>query len=391
METLIEDSVLLQTLTEENQISGDDEIKELLKTLPIESEYIIRFYNSDLNFTGEEFLKLIKGLSYIDNKHLNNVLYYVKFVNNKDFRANDLDENLEKVYYSLKGIYTIDTRFNVISNFNVFIRLGCLPILKYIYRTTNIDIYSNENIAFINACTYGHLDIAKWLYELSNFTMNIHTKNCYAFKISCIKGHLNIAKWLYTIDGEKIIANFTYLDFCDVVDEENLNVTKWLYFTVLIKVNKFTASCANYYSFKNCCTLGHFEMLKWLFEMENPNLEIKEELFGILCQYGRIEMAKWLYENNRDINIDPQKEYAFRAACATGKIEMAKWLYWVSNGTIDISAADNYAFRKACIFGYLNIAQWIAGLPNFQKEILANKDLLRDCKYEVKEWLLSVV
>ena len=67
-------------------------------------------------------------------------------------------------------------------------------------------------MSFAKSCCNGHLEIAQWFYNSSNF-ININTKN--AFKLSCRHNHLEVARWLtticdkyqLTISGDKIISH----------------------------------------------------------------------------------------------------------------------------------------------------------------------------------------
>lgn len=89
---------------------------------------------------------------------------------------------------------------------NAFV-LACiynqLAIAKWLVKfgeknNTRIDIHTNEDYAFVTACKYGNIDIAKWLIQLADKygQINIHARNDAAFASACEYGHLDIAKWL---------------------------------------------------------------------------------------------------------------------------------------------------------------------------------------------------
>jgi hypothetical protein len=65
------------------------------------------------------------------------------------------------------------------------------------------------------SCTFGHIDIAKWLLLISkqdySIKININNENDEAFRVSCNCGYKDIAEWLYLIskvDGNaKVLIN----------------------------------------------------------------------------------------------------------------------------------------------------------------------------------------
>ena len=62
-----------------------------------------------------------------------------------------------------------------------------------------------EEQAFRYSLYNNHIDVAKWLYQISietNSPINIHAMNDEAFKDSCGNGNLVVAKWLYQIGIE---------------------------------------------------------------------------------------------------------------------------------------------------------------------------------------------
>jgi hypothetical protein len=65
----------------------------------------------------------------------------------------------------------------------------------------SIDIHADNEYAFRLSCGYGNIEVAKWLWEISNKSIDIHAENEYAFIWSCVNGHLDVAKWLWEISN----------------------------------------------------------------------------------------------------------------------------------------------------------------------------------------------
>ena len=78
------------------------------------------------------------------------------------------------------------------------------------------------NRAFINACFYGHYNVAKWLND-----SNIHFDYNRALRLACSNGHLKVAKWLYNLGGINIHINDDEA-FMDACDHAHARVAKWL-------------------------------------------------------------------------------------------------------------------------------------------------------------------
>ena len=73
-------------------------------------------------------------------------------------------------------------------------RFGKIEIAKEIFKKGNIDIHAYNEFAFRWTCEHGHLEVAKWLLNISlNNTklgiINIHAEDEDAFRLACRNGY----------------------------------------------------------------------------------------------------------------------------------------------------------------------------------------------------------
>ena len=76
-------------------------------------------------------------------------------------------------------------------------------ILQFIDKSTYKKIKFDIQM-FIDACSNGHLNVAKWLLQ---FNPNVHALNDEAFRSACKNGHLDVAKWLIQFNPDVHVLN----------------------------------------------------------------------------------------------------------------------------------------------------------------------------------------
>jgi hypothetical protein len=95
---------------------------------------------------------------------------------------------------------------------------------KFLQENPNYDIHAYDELAFRSCCYYRHLDIAKWLWEISNHKINIHILDDYVFRFSCQFGHLDVAKWLLNLDFDYFANWIKENEINNVIEFELQNI-----------------------------------------------------------------------------------------------------------------------------------------------------------------------
>ena len=102
-----------------------------------------------------------------------------------------------------------------------------IELKKYYATTKNINIHAKDEHAFRWSCAYGHLEVAKWLLEISQNEnlklglINIHENNEEAFRNSCENEQLEVAKWLYLLDKGKFDVKCINENYEYIKDDKN--------------------------------------------------------------------------------------------------------------------------------------------------------------------------
>ena len=266
-------------------------------------------------------------------------------------------------------------------------RNGYLSAAKHLYQNIGVDIHEKDEEGFSLTCYGNHLQLAKWLYSLGGIDINNNSN--YPLKSAVNNGHYEMVKWLMSL------PDIDTLQYDKIVSETcggNLDIIKLFDLSGNINITSFSIV------FAKACTLGKFEIMKWLYDNKDIDIHIYDELvFRTACSKNYLDIAKWIYSlGDIDIYFDfntltQNNGIAFEDACYYGNLEVVKWLYQV--GDIDIHDKDNLSFIISCSKGHLELAKWIHSLTESVNARLCEEAFIGACNnshLEVAKWIYGL-
>ena len=196
---------------------------------------------------------------------------------------------------------------------------GNLNELIEIYNNINKKNEIDHQVAFLNSCYRGHIDIVKQLLIWFPY-IDISHNDELAFRHACLNGHSHIIKYLYQI-------------------KPNLNI-----------------SAANYDALKKAIWNGQLNIIEILFSWNNHiNLSMDNEyLFFTACHEGHLNIVIWLLEKKPDINIFNNNNEAFIHACKNNHSNIIKYLIDFNNKIL-----NQVSFKYICHNGNLDVIKFI--------------------------------
>ena len=292
--------------------------------------------------------------------------------------CNPEDINFDEIFYDLFYELCFD---------------GNLHIAKWL-----CDIYYKEyNELFRSCCNRGDIKLAKSLYELND--VDIYDRDpseLYgvgnAFEYACLYNNLEIAKWLFDISDKAKLNIYSYIDIIFVrVGSNDLEMLQWVY--TLSEYDDTILRSA----FMEACLGDKIDNAKWLYSLGTINVHAHDDAaFVESCISGHLDVAKWLYYELGDVNIhayscnsNKERDYAFKWSLYMGKLDVAQWLYSL-DGEIDVRSGNDQIFKYICEkpkykfnhkFSRSEIARWLCTLcEDYSVEILGD-----DIKYMIRK------
>lgn len=177
-------------------------------------------------------------------------------------------------------------------------------------------------IRFIEACRIGNLESVQKMYLEYSSINNSGDDTVAPFWAACSKGHLDVCKWLYQVYPN--ISDYHIINgpFCDACINGHLDVVVWL---LNLRPNISTAD--NYsYAFKSACLRGHLDVAKYLFHV-NPNVNFyfyDNHPFCTAVERGHLNVAQWLSQVLSNVTGDIDASFIYM--CSRNKLPIVKWL-----------------------------------------------------------------
>lgn len=192
---------------------------------------------------------------------------------------------------------------------------------------SRINIHNHSEFPFRMACQNGHIDVCRWLWDISKKTVDITVYKNDPFRKACKYGHINIVKWLFQIYGKNKL-NITYKGyspFKNCCRLDNLDMAKLLLDTYKIPSSVVHDACLDAIKYRSVKTV---ELLVNLLEIQNEMLDKHEvgHIFSNLCSDGHPDTALWLIQLIPHLNFKHNYNEPFRICCLRQYIELALYL-----------------------------------------------------------------
>lgn len=314
---------------------------------------INKYYNFLTNNYLPKFIKLYKEVDIVKKKYP-----YHSFTTNNQF------------YKFLYMGCWYDCNNFVKEMFNIVIKRN------YLHQTFNFSHKRAINNCFALVCSRGNTELALWMTHLDiiNININIVSDNDKPFRYACENGHINIAKWLYNITLKKkvnIHANNEYA-FVIACINNHKELVEWLYDTTKRDLCDININFIHDIILYRCCERGHLGILKWLHKKRMLNIQLYlEKPFIISCMKNHYLLTKWLYQNgNYSKNIINK---AFQISCKYSGLKLVTWLYSLG---IKLKKGNHYAFRSACDYNRKDIIKFLCSKNHLYSYKINNKGKL---------------
>lgn len=232
------------------------------------------------------------------------------------------------------------------------------------------DINDNTLNNLINASKNGNLYLVKLIIESNDKSeQNISEHYNFILNIACKYNHLNIVNYLLLLNNDNIyISNNNDILFLIACENGNLDMVKCIVNNKIFILNS-----------------------KYL----DSDIYISEHAFSIVCKNGFIHIADWLINVNPTLNIHINNDYPLQRACYSGHYNMVKWLLNLEHVIFDLSLWKYEIFINTCFLRYIEICELLIEYDNKIINKYTIKTILMDAfdkkKIEIIEWAFNII
>lgn len=201
------------------------------------------------------------------------------------------------------------------------------------------------------AASNGHLDVLKYLHELST-TLEVNTRKrkrgdelvtedkpiCTAEAMAgaASGGHLATVQWLH--DTRKLNCSSTAMEAA--AGDGHLEVLQWLH--------QHSSEKCSTRTMDHAAAFGHLEVVKWLHQ--NTDAGCTTYAMDAAANAGYLDVVKWLHENRSE----GCTASAMTGAAISGHMDVVKWLHKHRTEGCNMHAMTEFACKRQ-----LNMIQWL--------------------------------
>jgi hypothetical protein len=258
-------------------------------------------------------------------------------------------------------------------------------MVVWLYELGNINVTIQNYAPFRYACEYGHVKIAKWLYQQHSIPIAIPPATLHhAFA----QGYFDLAIWLWEIGNHPHTVSYDS-EFCDCCIGGHLNLARWLYSKTTINIHD-----NDNIAFRSACAHDHIQVAQWLFTLAQQNETVDklfaswEDAFSVTSKRGSLAIVQWLH------SLKPSEELMKHCldACSHGQVSIVQWIGSLTTLTFLEEEIDQL-FQDVCQRGYLEVAQLLYGLGFIDirtRKEEAIQNALRNLHLSIVFWLESL-
>jgi hypothetical protein len=224
------------------------------------------------------------------------------------------------------------------------------------------------DVKFEQMCAAGRVYIVKYLYTKCG-----QVDRSRGFVQACKYGQLAVAKWLY-IFGISKCSRARVWEFA--LKNCQLEIVKWLLeITPLHYIQRTLEEVNKKYLYERSCRFGCVEMIEFFMSL-NTTKYLYDSGFEVACIHGHLKVAQLLHSHKSgfiDYHDVLNRVFAYdqkNDATHAGQVEVAKWLL-ETQVNINIFRVkymwfcDEYGHRTRYTGGYsMRWRKWIQAYPN---------------------------